>query len=91
MVAHIGDGNFHFTIIIDPVDSHQLKQAKAFHRCVIDEAISQDGTCTGEHGIGKGKKDYLKVERGESLFIMELLKKSLDPKNILNPGNLLDV
>jgi len=88
LVAHIGDGNFHFTIIVDPSDKEELERAKTFAKRVVQEALRLGGTCTGEHGIGLGKIEHLAEEHHDTLFIMQNIKRSMDPYNLFNPGKL---
>ena len=57
---------------------------------IVKRAISMGGTCTGEHGIGIGKKEYLKIEHPTTIHLMKQIKKTFDPKNILNPGKVID-
>jgi D-lactate dehydrogenase (cytochrome) len=90
IVSHAGDGNFHATVLIDMADADEVSNAKAFISWLNDVAISMDGTCTGEHGIGQGKRPYLIKELGpETLAVMGAIKKALDPENIMNPGKIL--
>lgn len=91
LVAHVGDGNFHFTILVNPDSEHDLKKALEFNKRIVEEALRRGGTCTGEHGIGLGKKAFLESEHGDSLFVMKLIKEALDPLKIFNPGKIIDV
>ncbi|SRR5579883_271090 len=91
LVAHIGDGNFHFTILLNPDDQEEMQRALKFNQCVVREALKVGGTCTGEHGIGLGKKSYLEAEYGDSLFLMRKIKQAFDPLGIFNPGKVIDV
>lgn len=84
LVAHIGDGNFHFVILVDPNDQKELDNAHHFCSLVVAEALKVGGTCTGEHGIGFGKKDYLMQEHSSSLATMKQIKKLFDPFEIFN-------
>lgn len=88
VVGHVGDGNFHLLVLIDPQDPEELARAKAFNERLVRRAIALDGTCTGEHGIGMGKMDFLALELGEAVDAMRLLKGALDPHGILNPGKI---
>ncbi|TAK76899.1 MAG: FAD-binding protein, partial [Gammaproteobacteria bacterium] len=88
LVAHIGDGNFHFTILVDTNDQMELQRAQDFSKAVVEEALRVGGTCTGEHGIGLGKKAYLEAEHGDSIFLMRKIKNTLDPLGIFNPGKI---
>jgi D-lactate dehydrogenase (cytochrome) len=91
IVGHAGDGNFHVVLLIDPDDPEDLKRAKALTGRLNHRAIALGGTCTGEHGIGMGKLDYLTAEHGEAVSVMRSLKNALDPDNIMNPGKMLRV
>jgi D-lactate dehydrogenase (cytochrome) len=88
VVGHVGDGNFHLLILIDPDDAAELDRAKAFHNRLVERAIALDGTCTGEHGIGNGKIAFLKRELGDAVDVMQTLKRAMDPQNIMNPGKI---
>ncbi|WP_424966624.1 FAD-binding oxidoreductase [Dinoroseobacter sp. S375] len=88
-VGHVGDGNFHVALLIDPEDPSARARAEAYVGWLNDLAISLGGTCTGEHGIGQGKAKYLGRELGQtSLDMMAAVKQAMDPDNILNPGKL---
>ena len=89
VVGHVGDGNFHTQVLVDTSDSEELARAEEFVAWLNETAISMDGTCTGEHGIGQGKKPYLRRELGHSVDLMSSIKSALDPQNILNPGKIL--
>ena len=88
LVAHIGDGNFHFTLLINSEDQFEIEKAKEFGKCVVEEALKVGGTCTGEHGIGIGKKEHLHNEHANSIFLMEAIKLSFDPLKLFNPGKV---
>jgi len=88
IVGHVGDGNFHMLILIDPSDAGEVSRAKALQARMVARAIAMDGTCTGEHGIGFGKIDYLTDELGESVNVMRTIKKALDPNGLMNPGKI---
>jgi len=88
LVSHAGDGNFHLTIIIDPDDDAEHAVVKAFTERLVRRALSLGGTCTGEHGLGIGKKTYLVEEHGEAVSVMRALKQALDPQNLMNPGKI---
>jgi D-lactate dehydrogenase (cytochrome) len=90
IIAHAGDGNFHVVIMFRPDDPVEVRTARALAAGMAEEAIAMGGTCTGEHGIGVGKLPHLYNEMGEgSMNIMELLKLTLDPGQIMNPGKVL--
>jgi D-lactate dehydrogenase (cytochrome) len=88
MVGHVGDGNFHVQCCLGPGDE---AAAEAFAGRLVDRAQAMGGTCTGEHGVGLGKKKYLQAEHGEALEVMRTLKRALDPDNRMNPGKILDM
>ena len=89
VVGHVGDGNFHMSLLVDLDDADELNRAKAFLERVVDRALAMDGTCTGEHGVGQGKMKYLPAEHGETtLATMRAIKRALDPLDILNPGKI---
>ena len=91
IVGHVGDGNFHVVVVMDPDDKAELAKTKAFNERLIMRAIAMDGTCTGEHGVGFGKIDFLTAEHGEAVSVMRALKMALDPQNIMNPGKIVRV
>ena len=88
IVGHVGDGNFHLLILIDPNRPEELLQAKSLHDAMVRRALSMDGTCTGEHGIGLGKIDFLESELGDAVDVMRTFKQALDPLNLMNPGKI---
>ena len=91
IVGHVGDGNFHLVFVVDPDDAATMKKAKEVNERMILRALSMDGTCTGEHGVGVGKIDYLTAEHGEGVSVMRALKRALDPDGIMNPGKIVRV
>ena len=91
MVGHVGDGNFHVAIIYDPENKESHKVIKDFSNKLIDKALSLEGTITGEHGIGIQKKEYLLKQHPDNIPVMKSIKKTLDPKNILNPGKIFNL
>ncbi|MCA3556312.1 FAD-linked oxidase C-terminal domain-containing protein [Aestuariivirga sp.] len=86
IVGHVGDGNFHVVLYCDRSDAEEYKRVKDVYGRMIDRAIAMGGTCTGEHGIGSGKRAYLAREHGPALAFMQQIKRALDPENIMNPG-----
>ncbi len=88
LVGHVGDGNFHLIMLLDPDNNEEVSKAKKLNEKLIDRALEMGGTSTGEHGIGLGKKDCLIKEQGLSIEFMKNIKKALDPKNIMNPGKI---
>ena len=89
VVGHAGDGNFHASLLLDMDDVDEVARAESFVSWLNDMAISMDGTCTGEHGIGQGKRPYLVKELGDAVDVMGAIKRALDPDNIMNPGKIL--
>lgn len=89
IVGHVGDGNFHCGVRVDPEDADELKKVKGFVNELNDLALSLGGTVSGEHGIGIGKQAYMTREHGAALGYMRALKQAYDPRGILNPGKLL--
>ena len=89
IVCHVGDGNFHPLLLIDMDNPQEVADADVFVGWLNDLAISMDGTCTGEHGIGQGKRPYLQRELGPATRYMAAIKAALDPDNIMNPGKIL--
>jgi D-lactate dehydrogenase (cytochrome) len=87
IIGHVGDGNFHVLLMFDGADAAEVARVKAVYGRMIDRALAMGGTCTGEHGIGHGKRDYLQKEHGqEAIAAMRAIKTALDPLNIMNPG-----
>ena len=91
MVGHVGDGNFHVTVIYDPSKEGEYKIIRDFSDKLIDKALKLEGTITGEHGIGLQKKEYLLKEHPDNLPLMKSIKRSLDVNNIMNPGKVFDL
>jgi D-lactate dehydrogenase (cytochrome) len=89
IVGHAGDGNFHVSLLIDMADAEEVAKGEGYVGWLNDLAISMDGTCTGEHGIGQGKRPYLIKELGAATEVMAAIKGALDPNNIMNPGKIL--
>ncbi|MCF1503421.1 FAD-binding protein [Afifella sp. H1R] len=89
IVGHVGDGNFHVSALIDMDDPAELDKAQQLSARISARAIGMDGTCTGEHGIGQGKRAYLEQELGPALDVMRAVKRAIDPQNIMNPGKII--
>ena len=89
-LGHVGDGNFHYVFLVDPDAASELTQVRLLTERMVQRAIDMGGTCTGEHGIGLGKQKYLEQEFGaEAVALMRIIKKAIDPQDIMNPGKLL--
>jgi D-lactate dehydrogenase (cytochrome) len=89
IVGHVGDGNFHVQMLVDPNDPADIARAEGVNERMVHRAIAMDGTCTGEHGIGLHKIDFLIHETGEdAVDMMRSIKHALDPNNIFNPGKI---
>jgi len=91
IIGHVGDGNFHVFICIREGDEHELATANALNERLVRRALDMDGTCTGEHGIGLGKKEFLLAELGEAVDVMRAIKQALDPDKLMNPGKVFDL
>jgi D-lactate dehydrogenase (cytochrome) len=89
IVGHVGDGNFHLSVLVDTNDPAEMRAASKLIRRLAERAIAMDGTCTGEHGIGQGKMHYLAAELGTAVDVMRAIKSALDPQNIMNPGKIV--
>jgi len=90
LFGHVGDGNFHLVVLVDPDNAREMDEAAWISSRVVERAIAMEGTCTGEHGIGLGKRKYLVAEHGDvAVDVMRALKQALDPANLLNPGKIL--
>ena len=89
LLGHVGDGNFHLILLIDPNDEKELAEAKAFNQRLVERALLMEGTCTGEHGVGLGKREFLEAELGTAVSTMRLIKQAFDPHDIMNPGKML--
>ncbi|MDX3910318.1 MAG: FAD-linked oxidase C-terminal domain-containing protein [Sphingobium sp.] len=88
ILGHVGDGNFHVIFVIDPDRPEEAAEAERLNGRLIERALAMDGTCTGEHGIGLGKQDWLLAELGQSVSVMRCIKQALDPLNLFNPGKI---
>jgi D-lactate dehydrogenase (cytochrome) len=92
ILGHVGDGNFHCAILVDPADPAELEEAERLNRRIVERALRMDGTCTGEHGVGLHKMDFLLDEHGDdAIELMARIKRAFDPLNILNPGKVVRV
>lgn len=91
IVGHVGDGNFHVDMVLDPGDAEEVSRARALNERLVARALEMEGTCTGEHGVGYGKIDDLRAEHGEAVDLMRSLKTALDPLNLMNPGKVVRV
>jgi D-lactate dehydrogenase (cytochrome) len=89
MVGHVGDGNFHLGLVIDPDNSAEMAEASALNDRLVRRAVAMEGTSTGEHGIGSGKIKFMQLEHGNAVRVMQAVKAALDPQGILNPGKVL--
>jgi D-lactate dehydrogenase (cytochrome) len=90
IVGHVGDGNFHVSPLFDLEDEDEVKRVKTFVERLVERALAMEGTCSGEHGVGQGKMKYLEKEHGTAaLDLMRMLKRSIDPLNIMNPGKMV--
>ncbi len=88
IVGHVGDGNFHAIVVLDPSDVAEVSRVEAFLDRLVARALALDGTATGEHGIGQGKARFMAAEHGAGVGVMRAIKQALDPQNILNPGKI---
>jgi D-lactate dehydrogenase (cytochrome) len=92
LVGHVGDGNFHFGYLLDPGKPHEREIAEKLNHQLVARALSLGGTCTGEHGVGLHKMDFLVTEAGAgAVEMMRTIKRALDPKNIMNPGKIFSI
>jgi D-lactate dehydrogenase (cytochrome) len=90
IVGHVGDGNFHMLILLDPEDDAEIERGWQLNRRTVERALALGGTCTGEHGVGYGKIDFVAAEHGEAVAVMKQLKLALDPHNLMNPGKIFN-
>jgi D-lactate dehydrogenase (cytochrome) len=92
LVGHVGDGNFHVGYLIDPNNADEYARAEDLNHKLVSRALRLGGTCTGEHGIGLHKMDFLCTETGEgAVEMMRTIKRALDPHNIMNPGKIFSL
>jgi D-lactate dehydrogenase (cytochrome) len=88
VLGHVGDGNFHLTIFFDPADPAAFTRVKALNERLVRRALAAQGTCSGEHGIGVGKIEFMREEHGDAIDTMIAIKRALDPGNIMNPDKM---
>jgi D-lactate dehydrogenase (cytochrome) len=89
ILGHVGDGNFHAILLVDPIDTGEIATAKTLAERMAERALRLGGTITGEHGIGFGKRGMMAAEHGAAWPVMGTLKHALDPLNLMNPGKLV--
>ena len=88
ILGHVGDGNFHVVFPLEPDNTDELAEAQRLSHEIVDIALEMDGTCTGEHGVGIGKRGALEKEHGAAVNLMRAIKHALDPLNLMNPGKV---
>lgn len=88
IVGHVGDGNFHALIMVNINDKNEVEKANLFNEKIVQFALKNDGTCTGEHGVGLGKAKYQHQEHGEAYHLMKEIKQLIDPNGLFNPGKI---
>ena len=92
IVGHVGDGNFHLTLLCDMDSTQEVETCRAFLHRLVERSLAMEGTCTGEHGVGQEKMKYLLKEHpAATLDTMRAIKQALDPQNIMNPGKIVAV
>ena len=89
LVGHVGDGNFHLLLVIDPASPAELDEARALNESLVSRALAMEGTCSGEHGVGMGKLRWMARQHGAALAPMRAIKRALDPHGLFNPGKVL--
>ncbi|RFU49752.1 FAD-binding oxidoreductase [Paraburkholderia sp. DHOC27] len=89
IVGHVGDGNFHLGMVLDPDNPAEMAEAERINERLVHRAIAAEGTSTGEHGVGTGKIKYMELEHGGGVKLMHAIKRALDPDNLFNPGKIL--
>jgi FAD/FMN-containing dehydrogenase len=90
MVGHVGDGNFHMLLLVDPNSPEDHAEAERLNERLVQRALAMGGTITGEHGVGLGKQKYMNAQHGSgALALMRAIKGALDPDNLMNPGKIL--
>ena len=91
LVGHVGDGNFHLVFLIDRDKPEEIAEAERLNDRLVMRALAMEGTCTGEHGVGTGKMKFLVAEHGEAVSVMRMIKKAIDPQNVMNPGKVVSI
>jgi D-lactate dehydrogenase (cytochrome) len=91
ILGHVGDGNFHVVFCLDPSSPEELAEVRAINARLVRRALAMDGTCTGEHGVGIGKQEWLVAELGDAVDMMRLIKRALDPQDLFNPGKIFEL
>ena len=91
IAGHVGDGNFHVVILVDPDDENEMKRVEDLNHRLVERALEMEGTCSGEHGIGLRKMSFLERELPEGVEVMRSIKQALDPQNLMNPGKVLTI
>lgn len=89
LLGHVADGNFHLLLLIDPDDPGERRIAQAVYDRLVARAVAAGGTCTGEHGVGLGKRHALVDQAGAAIAVMQSVKRALDPSGLLNPDKVL--
>ncbi|SFB28335.1 D-lactate dehydrogenase (cytochrome) [Lentibacillus halodurans] len=90
IVGHVGDGNYHILLMLDPGNPDDIERANQLNERIVGYALERGGTCTGEHGVGTGKQKYQEREHGHALSVMRKIKRVLDPDDTLNPGKIIE-
>ncbi len=91
LAGHVGDGNFHLIFMIDPNRPEEIAEASRLNDRMVARALAMDGTCTGEHGVGYGKINFLNAEHGNAVEVMAAIKRAIDPDNLMNPGKIVRI
>lgn len=86
--GHAGDGNLHVVLAGDPANPSEWSKLEAVNHTIVEKAVNMGGTCTGEHGVGIGKRKFMQLEHGDSLELMRQIKNLIDPKGLMNPGKI---
>ncbi len=89
ILGHVGDGNFHCALMVDPEQSEEVRIAKEVGDRIVERALASGGTCTGEHGVGLGKREWVERERGSGMAVLRAIKQALDPKGLMNPDKMI--